>query len=59
MNIGLIGCRFDYLGKTWTVTKMSAVTLFFTDGQINSSMDLSMFPKVAENIRARANGKCG
>lgn len=50
----LIGAKFDYLGKTWIVTKLSKTKIYFQSGTLKSDMELHLFPKFAENIRRQS-----
>jgi len=43
-----IGTRFEYLGRTWTITGITRVAVIFSDGTVKSAIDLRLFPSVAK-----------
>lgn len=47
----LVGMQFNWNGKRWTVRGMRNGKAHIWDGELFTSIDLAMIPRVAENIQ--------
>ena len=48
--VSLIGMTFKWNEKVWTVTGYNGKVAFIRNGTINSQIDLTLLPKIAEKV---------